>query len=113
MLAAGLVAGIRHVPLPFDQGAAPRSLGLAGSRSLTATGGALWHALASHPALGVEALVLAAAAALLPFARARGPWAIAALGSGMLAAGLLPVPEVSAIPLVVSVWATCVAVALR
>ena len=113
VLAAGVVAGIRHAPLPFDGAAAPHDLGLAGSRSVTATASVLWHALLSHPTLFVETLALAGAAALLPFVRRRGLWAIAGLGAGMLAATLLPEPGVAAIPLVVSVWATCAVVALR
>ena len=113
VLAAGLVAGIRHAPLPFDGTVAPHDLGLAGSPSMTATASVLWHALLSRPALAVETLALAAVAALLPLARERGLWGIAALGAGMLAATLLPMPQVSAIPLVVSVWATCTAAAFR
>jgi hypothetical protein len=113
VLAAAIVAGVRHAPLPFDSRAAPHELGLAGSRSVTATASVLWHALLSRPALAVEALVLAAAAALLPHARERGLWAVAGLGAAVLAGALLPVPEVAAIPLVVSVWATCAVVALR
>jgi hypothetical protein len=58
-------------------------------------------------------LALAAAAVLLPAARARGPWAIAALGAAFLAIALLVVPGVAAAPLVVAVWATCLAVAVR
>jgi len=50
---------------------------------------------------------------LLPAARVRGPWAVAALGSGWLAAALLIAPGVAAIPLAVAVWATCTAVAVR
>jgi hypothetical protein len=113
VLAAAIVAGVRHAPLPFDGSTAPHDLGLAGSRSVVATGSVLWHALLERPAVVVEALALAAAAVLLPYARERGLWAVAALGSALLAATLIPVPEVSAIPLVVSVWATCAAVALR
>jgi Protein kinase domain len=113
VLAAGIVAGIRHVQLPFDAETAPHDLGLAGSRSVTATASVLWQALLSRPALLVEAIVLAAVAALLPHARERGLWAVAGLGAGMLAATLLPVPDVAAIPLVVSVWATCAVVGLR
>jgi hypothetical protein len=113
VLVAGIVAGIRHVPLPFDGSAAPHALGLEGSRSLPDTTSVLWHALLSRPALGVEAVVLAFAAVLLPKARERGLWAVSALGAALLAATLLPVPDVAAIPLVVSVWATCTAVALR
>lgn len=113
VLATAIVAGVRHTSLPFDGVSAPHGLGLAGSRSVTATASVLWHALLSRPTLALEALALAAAAALLPLARERGLWAIAALGAGMLAATLLPTPDVTAIPLVVSVWATCGAVALR
>jgi hypothetical protein len=64
-------------------------------------------------ALGIETLVLAAVAVLLPYARARGLWPIALLGAGFLAAALLGVPAVAAAPLVVAVWATCAAVAVR
>ena len=113
VLAAGVVAGVRHAALPFDGAAAPHDLGLAGSGSATASASVLWDALLSRPALVVEAIVLAAAAALLPHARARGLWAVAGLGAATLVAALLPVPEVAAIPLVVSVWATSAVVAFR
>jgi hypothetical protein len=113
VLCAGLVAGIRGVPLPFDGSAPPRDLGLAASEDPFDVASALWSALLSRPALCVEALVLAAAAALLPFARSRGLWGIAGLGAALLAATLLPVASVAAIPLVVAVWATCAALSLR
>jgi hypothetical protein len=107
VLSAGLVAGIRHAPLPFDGRAVPGGLGLAASTSATATASVLWHAFLSRPSLVVETFVFGAAAALFPYARARGLWAIGGLGSAMLAAALLPVPTVAAIPLVVAVWVTC------
>ena len=113
VLTAGLVAGIRNVPMPFDGAMAPHGLGLAGTQSVTDTASALWTALMSRPALATETIVLAAAAALLPYARARGLWWIAGFGAALLPALLLPVPQVAAIPLVVSVWATCAAVAFR
>jgi hypothetical protein len=74
---------------------------------------ALWGALASRPALPVEAGVLAAVAVLLPLARRKGPWAIAFLGAATLPCALLFVPAVAAVPLVVAVWASCAAVAVR
>ena len=113
VLAAGLVAGIRGVPLPFDGSAAPHRLGLAESDSALATASTLGHALLSRPALPVEALVFGVAAALMPYARARGPWGVAMLGAALLTATLLPVPTVAAIPLVLSVWGTCAVLALR
>jgi Protein kinase domain len=113
VVCAGLVAGIRGAPLPFDGASPPRDLGLGASEDPFDVASALWSALASRPALGVEALVLAVAAALLPFARSRGLWGIAGLGAALLAATLLPVASVAAIPLVVAVWATCLFLALR
>jgi hypothetical protein len=113
VLAAGLVAGIRGVPLPFDGSAPPGALGLAASGDPLEVSSALWSALLSRPALAVETLVLATVAVLLPAARARGLWAVAGLGAAFLAAALLAAPGVAAMPLVVAVWATCVAVAVR
>ena len=112
VLGAGIAAGVRGAPLPFDGSAAP-DLGVAASGDPFAVLGALWTALLDHRALAVETVVLAAVAVLLPFARARGPWAVALLGGGFLAAALLVVPAVAAAPLVVAVWATCAAVSLR
>jgi len=112
VFAAAIVAGIRGVQLPFDGSAAP-DLGVAASGDPLTVATALWHASIATPAVAVEALVLAAAAVLLPFARAKGPWGIALLGAAALAAAVLVVPTVAAAPLVVAVWATCVAVAAR
>ena len=99
--------------MPFYGPTPPRGLGVAASGDPFDIASVLWSSLLSRPALGVEAVVLAAVAVLLPLARARGPWAIAALGAGFLAASLLAVPAVASVPLVVAVWATCVAVAVR
>jgi hypothetical protein len=110
VLVAGLAAGIRGAPLPFTREAPPLGLGIAGSDSPVAVAGALWHALAAHPALGFEAVALAVAAALLPLARKHDVWGIAIGGAALLAATTL-VPGVSAWPLVVTAWVTCVALA--
>jgi hypothetical protein len=106
VLAAGIAAGVRGAALPFDGSSPPHV-----DRDHVVA--SLWHALMSRPALAVEALVLAAVAVVLPFARERGPWAVAVLGAGFLAAALLVVPGVAAVPLVVAVWATCAAIAVR
>jgi hypothetical protein len=113
VLTAGIVAGFRGVPLPFDGSAAPHDLGVAAAGDPLDVGSALWSALVSSPALVVEMLVLVAAAVLLPFARSRGPWAVAVLGAAFLTTALLPVPSVAAAPLALAVWATCAAVAVR
>jgi hypothetical protein len=112
VLAAGLVAGIRGSPLPFDGASAPH-LRIAASGDPFTVVSELWGALLSRPALVVETIVLTAVAILLPLARTRGPWAIAGLGAGFLAAALLMAPGVAAVSLVVAVWATCLAVAVR
>jgi hypothetical protein len=113
VLTAGIVAGIRGAPMPFDGSAAPHGLGLAASSDPFDVASVLWSALLSRPALAVETVVLAAVAVLLPCARARGVWAVAILGAAFIAASLLAVPAVASAPLAVAVWATCLAVAVR
>jgi hypothetical protein len=113
VLLASIVAGLRHVPLPFNGAVPPKGLGIAGSDDPFAVANALLRALESHPVLLLEAAVLAAAAVALPFARERGLWAIAGLGAGLIALTLLPAPTVAATPLVLGAWATCAILALE
>jgi hypothetical protein len=113
VLLAAIVAGLRHAPLPFTGTPPPRGLGITGSEDPFAVVLALWHALLAHPALLFEAVALAAVAVALPFARARGVWAIAVLGAGLMTVTLLPAPSVAAAPLVAAAWATCTVLALR
>jgi hypothetical protein len=103
------VAGIRAAPLPLTDGPPPRDLNLAGSESPGAVASVLLDALVTRPALLIAAAALAAAAALLPYAARRGPWALAAWGGAVLAATLLPAPDITATPLIVAIWATCAA----
>ena len=70
-----LVAGLRHERLPFDGSVPPLGLGIAGSeqpgrRRATRSG----RRCSPIPALLAETAVFAAAAALLPSVRGRGPW---------------------------------------
>jgi Protein kinase domain len=113
VLLAAIVAGLRHVPLPFTGTAPPKGLGIAGSTEPFAVAEALVRALQAHPALLLEAAVLAAAAIAIPFARERGLWGIAALGAGLMAFALLPMPAVAAVPLILAAWATCIGLALQ
>jgi protein kinase-like protein len=110
---AAIVAGLRHASLPFTGVAAPKGLGIAGSDQPFAVLEALLRALQAHPALLLEAAVLAAAAVAIPFAREKGLWGIAALGAGLMACALLPEPAVAAAPLVIAAWATCTVLALK
>jgi hypothetical protein len=94
VIAAGLVAGLRDAPLPFDGSRPPRSLGIAGSEQPTAVAGALVRALTGERLLLVEAFVLAAATLALPLARSLGIASIAVYASA-LPGLLLLVPPVA------------------
>jgi eukaryotic-like serine/threonine-protein kinase len=110
VLLAAVVAGVEHEPLPFGAGRAPLGLGITGSRRPAAVGEALWGSLQAHPALIAEALVLAAAAVLLP--RARGPWPAALYAAGLLAATVLAAPDAALLPLAATAWITASILAL-
>ncbi len=55
----------------------------------------------------VEAVTLGLVAALLPFARGRGPWAAAGLAGFMIAGTLVAAPTLPALPIVLAAWAIC------
>lgn len=113
VLLAAVVAGLRHANLPFDGTAPPLGLGIAGSTRPTAVASALWSELAAHPALVTEALILAAAAAVLPSVRHKGPWAAAGFGAALLAATAFAAPAAAVLPLVGAAWLTAAALALE
>ena len=103
VLATGAVSDISHLGL----------LGITGTDSPLRAGAALSRALSSHGSLPVEAIALGVAAVALPYARARGRFAIAAYGVGTLAATLFLAPSVPALPLIVTTWVTCALLALE
>ena len=113
VLLAAVVAGLRHASLPFTGAAPPKGLGIAGSADAVAVSEALVRFLQSHPALMLEAVVLAAAAVAIPYVRERGLWWIAGLGAALIACTLLPAPAVAAVPLVLAAWTTCTVLAFR
>jgi Protein kinase domain len=113
VLLAAVVAGLRRAPLPFDGSAPPLGLGITGSGRPAAVAHALWAELAAHPVLAGEALVLAAAAALLPQARKRGPWPAAVFGAALLAGTALLAPAAAVLPLVAASWLTAAALAFE
>ena len=106
VLLAAVIAGLRRAPLPFDGSTPPLGLGITGSTHPTAVAHALWAQLASHPVLLVEAVVLAAAAALLPYVRNRGPWPAAGFGAALLAGTALAAPSAAVLPLIAAAWLT-------
>jgi hypothetical protein len=113
VLLAALIAGLRKAPLPFDGSAPPLGLGVTGSTRPTAVAHAFWAQLAAHPALLGEALVLAGAAVLLPYARNRGPWPAAAFGAALLAGTALTAPAAAVLPLIAAAWLTAGTLALQ
>jgi len=70
VLVAGLVAGLRGDKLPFTGSFAP-ALELDSTRSRLAAANTIWDALSARPTLLFEAIVLAAAAVVLPHIRRR------------------------------------------
>ena len=113
VLLAALIAGLRHASVPFDGSAPPLGLGIAGSGRPSAVAHALWAQLAAHPVLVGEALVLGAAAALLPRARRRGPWPAAIFGAALLAGTALLAPGAAVLPLIAAAWLTATALAFE
>jgi protein kinase-like protein len=100
------VAALTSSSLPFTGGDPPADLELSASPLPGAALGSIGGFLSAHPALWIEAVVLAVAAIAAPYAQRRGLWGIAAWGSGLLAAGLLaPLGSVDAFPLALWVWA--------
>jgi hypothetical protein len=74
---------------------------------------ALTGVLSAHPALWIEAAVLAVASAAVPYARRRGLWGVAAWGAAFLAAALLaPWGEVAAFPTALWIWLGAAVVAV-
>jgi hypothetical protein len=113
VLTAALAAGIRHAALPLVGGPAPLGLGVAGARDPFDVAGSIARAAAAHPALLVETCALALVALALPHARARGRWAAATLGAGMIVLTVAAVPSAAALPLLLAAWAIAAVTALR
>ena len=110
VLLGGLAAGLEGRALPFGA-SAPGLLGIAGSEHPAAVVRALLLALQHRPELVIEAGVLAAGAALLPLVRSRSLWWIAGFGVLLVSLTVVPVSGMAAVPLVVSAWLTCAALA--
>ncbi len=110
---AALAAGIRHVALPLVGGRPPLGVGVAGARDPFDVAGSLARVAGAHPALLFEACALALVALALPYAQARGRWAAAGLGAGMIILTVAAVPGAAALPLLASSWAIAAFTALR
>jgi len=113
VLVAALAAGIRHVALPLVGGPAPLGLGVVGARDPFDVAGSLARAAGAHPGLLLESCALALVALALPHARARGRWAAAGLGAGMIVLTVAAVPDAAALPLLLAAWTIAAVTALR
>jgi len=113
VLLAAVVAGIRRVPLPFDGSTPPLGLGVTGSTRPTAVAHALWSQLVAHPEITAEALVLAAAAAAIPYARGRGPWPAVVFSGALLALTATIAPAAALLPLIAAAWLTAAILAFQ
>ncbi len=113
VLLAAVVAGVRHGSLPFAEGSTPLRLGVVGVTRPATVANVLWAQLLDHPALALEAGVLAVAAVTLPYARRRGPWPAAIFGAALLAGTALAAPAATALPFVAAAWLTAAALALE
>jgi len=109
VLVAGLVAGLQGVSLPFAGAPAP-SLELNRTSDPLAAAGAIWQALSAQPALLLEAVVLATAAAVLPYVRRR---LILPFGLVLTAGILAPNPALPDAAIVATILATCLGLALK
>ena len=107
---AAIVAGIRRSPLPLT-GDGPPLVPLAGLNGPREAARRLLDAVPS--VLVFELLVLAIAAAALPYVARRGPWPLAGFGAALMAALLLPDPRIAALPTIAAVWLTCGVYALK
>jgi serine/threonine-protein kinase len=113
VLLAGIVAGLRRAPLPFDGSAPPLGLGVTGSDRPGAVAGALLSQLGAHPELLAEGVVLALAAVALPYVRRRGPWPAVWFGGALLAATALAAPRAALVPFVIAAWLVAGALVLE
>jgi hypothetical protein len=104
--AAALVAGLRGSPLPLT-GAAAGTVVVDGSERIPDVVAGLATVLQANTALITAAFALAVTAAVLPYARRRGLWAIAALGAGQLALVLVAAPSIPPLSIVLGTWLLC------
>ena len=114
VLLAAVIAGLRRTRRCRSTARRRRSgSGSPARPGPSAVAHALWAQLAAHPVLVAEALVLAAAAALLPQARGRGPWPAAIFGAALLAGTALLAPAAAVLPLIAAAWLTAAALAFE
>ncbi len=110
VLTAAAVAGIDHGTLPLVGGAAPVGKGLRGASGAIGVAGALAHVATTHPALLLEAGLLAAVAYALPRCLERGLYWSVGLGAAMLGGTILALPSGAPLTLAAALAACSIAV---
>ena len=108
VLAAGLVAALGGDPLPVG-GVQVEPLGIGPADSAQSIAASLASTLADEPLLPVAALVAALGAALLPWARRRSRYGVAAVGAVFVACAIAAGAGVAATALLVAVWGVAAA----
>ncbi len=104
MLSTVLLAGVSGSELPFAGGDAPR-LDVGPLDSVSAAAASVWRWLAHEPVVLAAAIVVGAAAALVPWARRHPPLGIATLGFAVTATSVLAGAGIASTFVVMLVWA--------
>jgi hypothetical protein len=104
VLSTALLAGVAGDQLPVAGGTAS-SLGLGPLDSIGSAAGAVWSWLAHEPVLLAAAILVGATAALVPWARRRPPFGVAAVGFAVTAASVVAGAAVASTIVVMLVWA--------
>jgi hypothetical protein len=104
VLSAVLVAGVAGDRLPVAGGRAG-AVGIDPLTTLSDAGFGVWSWLAAHPATIVAAVLVAAATALVPWARRTSPFGVAAIGFALTAASVVAGASVSSTLVVLLGWA--------
>ena len=104
VLSTALLAGLAGDQLPIAGGAAA-SLDIGPLDSSGSAATAVWGWLTHEPVVLVAAIVLGAAAALIPWAQRRSPVSVAAIGFAVTAASVLAGAGVASTAVVMLAWA--------
>ncbi len=104
VLSAALLAGVAGHALPVT-GESPGTLAIGPLTPALDAGEAIWSALAGHPLTTACAILFAAAAALLPWARRIAPAGVAVVGFVVTAASVAVGAGVTSTLAVAAVWA--------
>ena len=104
VLSTVLLAGVAGEQLPIAGGDAP-ALDVGPLDSVGSAATAVWSWLAHEPLVLVAAILVGAAAALVPWARRRAPLGVAAVGFAVTAASVLAGAGIASTIVVMLVWA--------